>query len=109
MGMYDQIECKYLLPVDGANAFLYQTKCTYAQSLDRYEIREDGTLWHEKHSGCTSRLNKRWVQQETFTGEIIFYDTPKKGSWLEFSAYFVNGKVSQINVLENTWKAIGDV
>ena len=47
MGMFDYLRCSYQLPVEGANARNYQTKDTPAQLLDKYEIREDGTLWHQ--------------------------------------------------------------
>lgn len=49
MGMFDDIKCKYPLPLNGANDLVYQTKDTPAQFLDKYEIREDGTLWHENY------------------------------------------------------------
>lgn len=38
MGMFDNIKCKYPLPVDGANALDYQTKDTDAQQLDNYDL-----------------------------------------------------------------------
>ena len=34
MGMFDDIKCKYPLPVEGANALDYQTKDTDAQQPD---------------------------------------------------------------------------
>ncbi len=104
MGMFDNLRCKYPLPVDGANALEYQTKDTPAQYLELYEIREDGTLWHElydteDHSergkwiaanpnkpeedapqgisallGCMARVNQRWEQLPDFTGEVCFHD-----------------------------------
>lgn len=49
MGMFDDIRCKYPLPVPGANDLDYQTKDTGHQYMDQYEIREDGTLWHEDY------------------------------------------------------------
>lgn len=99
--MFDDIKCKYPLPLEGANALSYQTKDTPSQTLDNYEIREDGTLWHEEYdtedhseagkwmkenpgkelpesfglislAGCISRVNKRWEQLK-ITGEVCFY------------------------------------
>lgn len=105
MGMFDDIKCKYPLPVAGANALAYQTKDTPEQWCDLYEIREDGTLWHEAYDtedqsdaakwkaanpghelppemkgwkefcGCMARVNKRWEQVADFTGELRFYTT----------------------------------
>lgn len=99
MGMFDEIRCKFPLPLLGANGLVYQTKDTPEQFMDQYEIREDGTLWHEDYGiedhsaagnwkrehpgeeapkeldgffGCMSRVNKRFVPSG-FTGEIQFY------------------------------------
>ncbi len=103
MGMFDELRCRYPLPVEGANSLEYQTKDTPAQLMDLYEIREDGTLWHEDYDiedhseaqkwrvanpdrelpdelkglkglvGCASRVNNRWERVLDFTGEICFY------------------------------------
>lgn len=127
MGMFDELRCKLPLPVPGANALGYQTKDTDRQFLDHYEIREDGTLWREAHDledqsdpkaeglgrivGMLTRVNKRWVQV-TITGEIRFYtmynlvdgkmvDATSRAGWIEWSAYFENGKLERLNLLEN--------
>ena len=114
MGMFDEIKCKYPLQVKGANKLLFQTKSTDAQFMDLYEIRKDGTLWHEIYDledksdprakgilgmmGCMTRVNKRW-EQVNKTGEIRFYTSTgkKRDKWLEFSAYFVDGKLNQLH------------
>ena len=139
MGMFDDIKCKFPLPVAGANGLSYQTKDTPQQFLDLYEIRVDGTLWHqdydiEDHSdaaiwtrehpgqkspeglsefiGCMTRVNKRWEQQLTFTGEIVFYamysggdgkltNSHKRDGWLVWSAHFVSGKLIHLALSEN--------
>lgn len=112
MGMFDYLRCKYPLPLAGANDLAYQTKDTQEQWLDMYEIREDGTLWHETYEtedrsdpnaegllalvGSMTRVNKQW-EPCAMTGEIRFYtytdDKDLDGSWVEFSAYMVNGKL----------------
>lgn len=119
MGLYDDLTCTYPLPVPGANALSYQTKDTDAQFLDTYEIREDGTLWHKAYDtedrsdpnaegmlrlvGAMTRINQRW-EQVMFTGEICFYTMygNNDSGWLEFSAYFVHGKINQLHVIEHT-------
>ena len=121
MGMFDYIKCKCPLPIGGYKEREFQTKDTPAQYLDNYEIREDGTLWHEEYdiedhsdpnaeglmrfSGCMTKANLRWVQK-IFTGEICFHDFPtgdyRDGGWVEFSAYFVDGKLREINTVEST-------
>ncbi|CAN5375792.1 hypothetical protein BH09SUM1_BH09SUM1_02520 [soil metagenome] len=114
MGMFDFIKCEYPLLPDGANEREYQTKDTPAQFVDYYEIRKDGTLWHEEYDiedrsdpnaegiegfiGCMTRVNERWVQVSDFTGEIRFYRCNRGGEdWLEFSSYFLNGQIQQVN------------
>ncbi len=128
MGMFDYIYCKYPLPIAGANDLEYQTKDTDAQFLDRYEIRKDGSLWHEDYDvedhseytkwktnhdgqeppsdmklssflGCLTRINKRW-SQVNFTGEICFYTSVEK-KWIEWSAYFVEGKLKELTLIKN--------
>lgn len=114
MGVYDYVNCHYPLPVAGANALTYQTKDTDAQFLDSYEIRKDGTLWHEEYDvedrsdpnaeglkgliGCMTRTSPRW-QQELLTGEVRFYDG-NADWWVEFSAYFVRGQLKQLEIIE---------
>lgn len=109
MGMFDYLTCKYRLPVEGADGLEFQTKDTPSQYLDQYEIREDGSLWHETYDiedrsdpnaeglarffGCASRVNNRW-EQVVITGEVVFY-----ANNYEFSAYFVNGQLKQLETL----------
>ena len=127
MGMYDLIRCKMPLPAKLAgdpSEHWFQTK-SLNHELDHYEIREDGTLWHEAYDtedrsnpngvglekiiGCMTPINKRWEQWKRFTGEVVFYDwlhmvegTESKTAddWIEFSAYFVYGKLQSLNLVE---------
>lgn len=120
MGMFDYLKCHYPLPVEGANDLDFQTKSTSAQLLDNYEIRADGTLWHEQYDvedhgdknangierliGCMTRVNEHWVT-EKMTGEIVFYAT-KPGNhtddcWVTFSSYFVDGKLRELHLIVN--------
>lgn len=144
MGMFDNVRCKYPLPVAGANDLEYQTKDTPAQFLDWYEIRKSGTLWHETYehedkskygkwcsehpgqtppegmftlfdfAGCFGRKNKRWERCK-MTGEIRFYAylspdkdlggegvTHSEHDWLEWSAYFVDGKLKELHQIKAT-------
>lgn len=124
MGMFDYLHCKYPLPVEGANALEFQTKDTPSQFMDRYEIKEDGSLWGEDYDiedksdpnaeglmalfGCMSRVNIRQVPCK-FTGELVFYtswdgrynEEDHEPGWIEFSSYFVDGKLKELHVLEN--------
>ncbi len=118
MGMFDELRCHYPLPIEGTNGLLFQTKDTDAQFLDLYEIREDGTLWHETYdienksqpnaegvvsiAGSLLRVNKQW-KREHVTGEIRFYATSGSddSGWLEFSAHFVDGHLKQLHTIEH--------
>ena len=108
MGLFDYLHCKYPLPVEGANALEYQTKSTAAQYMDQYEIRADGTLWHENYDLRTEedesaplgiyqyRDNLRW-ERDHMTGEVLFYASTGGSKWIEFSAYFLDGKLREVN------------
>lgn len=132
MGMFDDIICKYPLPIEGANDLRYQTKDTPDQYLRLFKIEKDGTLWVEEYDtedqskagkwraenpgkeppdnfswldkalGCMARVNKRWKQVLDFTGEICFYTSlpPDHSGWIEWSAYFEDGKVVRLNLIE---------
>jgi hypothetical protein len=117
MGMFDNLKCSYPLPTNkNLQNNIFQTKHTPAQWLDLYEIREDGTLWHEtydiedhsdpaakgflgKFIGCMTKVNKRWEFVNDFTGEIRFY-TGNDKIWTEFSSYFVNGKLKELHFIK---------
>jgi len=108
MGMYDDIVVKVPLP-DGETINEFQTKSLDC-FLEDYEIREDGTLWHEEYdvedqsdptatglsrfAGIATRVNKRWVQVTDFTGEIEFHgwDADAKVAY-RYSTYFVDGQL----------------
>ncbi len=109
MGMFDHLKCDYPLPVEGANARIYQTKDTPAQLLDNYEIREDGSLWHQSIDyNDDAPAESTFSPVENFTGEIRFYDFQREDfgptgahGWIEWSAYFTKGKITALNLIEN--------
>jgi hypothetical protein len=104
MGMFDYIRYKQ---------HEYQTKDTPKQYMDKYEIREDGTLWTEDYKskwvddanallgGYMEQYDYVWNQLENFTGEIVFYRNLDKEYkiWEEISAYFVKGKMKHLEGL----------
>ncbi len=99
MGMFDDITVLYKLPQ--CQDYTFQTKSLDCY-LDHYEIREDGTLWHEEYD-----TDERWVPFN-YTGEIRFYDSiePEKNDWtlgwVEYSSYFVDGKLKELHLTEFT-------
>lgn len=119
MSLFDELRCRYPLPIEGMQELLFQTEDTPAQFGDEYEIREDGTLWHEAYDtedhsdpkaeglfaicGMMTRVNQRW-EFVPFTGAIRFYSTlgePPHYGWIEFSSYFVAGHLNQLHLLEH--------
>lgn len=120
MGMYDWVRCDYPLPVETEETGDFQTKDTPAQMLDLYEIREDGSFWHQAYGiedqsdpnakglasiyGAMARVNERWEPMDKFTGEVAFYrfyDESEGTGWVEFSACFKNGQLSELNTITN--------
>lgn len=63
MGLFDEITCKFPLSVDKANGLTYQTKDTPAQFCDSYEIREDGTLWHQAYDIEDQSDLTKWIKE----------------------------------------------
>lgn len=101
MGMFDYI--RY-------GGHEYQTKDTPNQFLDQYEIREDGTLWHENYDsewveetnsvfgGYLDKKNTRWEFCSDFDGVIRFYRPIGKNQfnheeWEEYKTLFMDGKM----------------
>jgi hypothetical protein len=119
MGMFDELRCRYPLPVAGANDLLYQTK-SLVNALDQYQIGAQGELSHLEYdiedrsdptkpgllalAGMATRVNERWVA-EPLTGEVRFYGSIDGSwsdeSWLEFSAYFVEGRLRELHQIKD--------
>jgi hypothetical protein len=111
MGMFDEIRCKYPLPDKRAQDLEFQTQDTEQQFMDDFEIREDGTLWHQDYTtedrsdpnekgifrmfGCMTRVPTVWSQVK-HTGEIRFYAAGEGEKWFEFSSYFIDGKLKEL-------------
>lgn len=123
--MFDSINVKYPLPAPRANGYDYQTKSLDC-GMDQYELREDGSLWLEHFDredqsesgkwerehpgeelperlkglrglmGCMARVNKHWLPF-LYTGEIRFYDSLPDDGWIEWSAYFVEGRLKELH------------
>jgi len=119
MGMFDNIKCLHKLPIEkDFSKEIFQTKNTPAQWLDHYEIRENGTLWHENYDiedrsnpnetglkrfvGSMTKINKRWEFMKDFIGEIRFYTTYDSNRYcIEFSSYFVNGMLKELHLIRD--------
>ena len=121
MGMFDEIVCKYHLPLPedtkGFRPYGFQTK-DLDNALDRYEIREDGTLWlreceREYTDGNPNgktwsekigivKETKVWWTHVKLTKKINMY-TYHQGEneydyWVEFVVEFVDGIINKIEL-----------
>jgi hypothetical protein len=119
MGMFDEITCGYPLPLPENQGELlgknwresrFQTK-DFDCLLDDYCIREDGTLWRQAyvwettHEGRLRRKRGEWRATSEYTGSIRFCDFiygSKADYWVDWSAVFVSGKLTEIKLL--TWE-----
>ena len=135
MGMFDTITCKYPLPRPdnpmelkdfNFNNTSFQTK-DLENSLDNYEIREDGSLWirrteseylegDKKAKSLMGRfghmkLIKEWWEPTKFTGVIEFYnsigfdcefdrDSCENDYWVEYISTFVDGQITTVGLLK---------
>lgn len=95
MGMFDDVRIRYSLPWPEVQDVKWQSKDTPC-CLDNYEIRKDGTLWHETYESrweedessplgmVMHRDNRQW-EQVLWKGELEVHefirhdDTP--GGW----------------------------
>ena len=98
--MFDDLRVLYPLPI--AQNGDYQTKSTCAQFCDLYELREDGTLWHEAYDGGLGerRINVRW-EHEKWTGPLVFYDTIGTDGWIEYCAMMKDGVLQSLTLVEH--------
>ena len=124
MGMYDDIVCKYPLPLpEDTKGFVplkFQTK-DLDNALDCYEIREDGTLWlrecereytegdpngktfFEKF-GMVKETKVWWTHVKT-TSTIRMYDYSNYSDgpydyWVEFEIVFIDGVIDKIKLIK---------
>jgi len=117
MGMYDDIICKYPLPLpDDPKGYVtdsFQTK-DLENLLNRYEIREDGTLWlYESEHECIDtesdgwpivvEKNARWTFVKV-TKNIQMYDYQHGSGEYDYSIDFdvtiVDGVIDNIKLVK---------
>lgn len=124
MGMYDDIVCKYPLPLpEDTKGFVplrFQTK-DLDNALDCYEIREDGTLWlrecereytegnpdgktWSEKFGIVKETKVWWTHVKT-TRTIRMYDYNNYNDglydyWVEFEIVFIDGVIDKINLVK---------
>ena len=110
MGLFDYVTCEYPLPCGSPPTRKWQSKTTPDQYMDRYVIKQDGSLWHEAYEiedrsdptkdglegiiDAMTRVNVRW-EQMPLTGEIDFhnYDGQTRVSYI---ATFEAGELTHL-------------
>ncbi len=121
MGMYDDIVCKYPLPLpEDTKGYIpnrFQTK-DLDNALDHYEIREDGTLWLrecEREYIDGDPKGKTWSEKIGIVKETKVWWTPVKLTktinmytyqhgegqydyWIDFVIVFIDGVLQKIEL-----------
>jgi hypothetical protein len=121
MGMFDDIECKYTLPLpQDPKGFVgevyFQTK-NFECSLDKYQIREDGTLWIHRieyeypenyefipWTEISSHIKekKSWWEPVNVTKNIRMYSyifgENDYDYWIDYDVTFIDGKITKVNL-----------
>lgn len=123
MGMFDYLKCEYPLPLPEQQGELagrdwrehdFQTKSLECL-MDRYCIREDGTLWQQSYAwGQTKKGRPRreaagWQAKSDFTGTIEFGNficKPRADYSADWLATFVAGKLTELVLLR--WEEFGN-
>jgi hypothetical protein len=103
VGLFDYIECDMPLAECPSWATEFQTKDTPAQYMERYQIREDGTLWNggdqlADYDGCIDFYTSNW--SGSYAGSVLL--TPGTGERfisVEYRCVFVDGKAVKGPVL----------
>lgn len=123
MGMFDDIVCKYPLPLPentkGYTPHGFQTK-DFDCALDLYEIREDGTLWLKQRESEFVKGNpdakslfdrighikevRSWWEHVKLTQTIRMYDYHHTdGPYdynVEFEVVFIDGIIDKIKLVK---------
>ena len=104
MGLFANIKCRVSLPVPKDQGELANEKWAHQEfqtndllPLSEYQIRANGTLWLRKDG--------KW-SLEKHSGSINFYASYQKAQndyWVEFMAFFENGKLLK-NVSLVNWE-----
>lgn len=121
MGMFDEIECKYPLPLpEDPKGFIgekyFQTK-DFDCALDKYIIREDGTLWIHKveyeypenydfipWTDVISEIKekKSWLEPVKVTTSIRIYNHVRSEGeydyWIQYNIKFADGIVNDVSL-----------
>lgn len=96
MGMFDDITCKYPLPVEGTNEldFRPRTRPRNSWTNTRFAKTELSgmKITKPKTIACSQNGRPRIPAKS--------HRPHPNGEWIEFSAYFVDGKLNQLHQIK---------
>lgn len=117
MGLFDTVHCEYPLPVSGANDLEYQTKsldpvmATYRITKEGQLTLENPSLFAAENEDSTERKDApSTTPMDDYIGEIRFYSSwgSSAQSWIEWSAYFVRGKLRELHLIRQTGTLVNE-
>ena len=105
MGLFDYVKCERPLP-DGWKPGELQTKDFDCPYMERYTIRADGRLIHDKPRYDITPADEPCGEVDTnFHGDLRFYGIEDEGCdgkrWHEYRARFTHGSLEYIDLVEN--------
>jgi hypothetical protein len=125
MGMFDDVVCKYSLPMPEdpkgySGVVNFQTK-DLENALSLFEIREDGTIWKQYHNWefvpgdpLSKKLLERtgrarsvhkWYVQEKITRDVEIYSYQVSNEtdndyWISYQIKFIDGIIVEVKLLQ---------
>ena len=113
MGLYDYVRITEhpMVPVR-YHGLTLQTK-KLGRDMDMYELREDGTLWHELvlrrwesdpssiRGGTPKEISRKWLPKTDLDGDLEVHGTHEKdNSWVSLTLIFLDGKLVKVSTKE---------
>lgn len=100
MGLFDYVHCEHPLP-DGWKPNELQTKDFDCPYMERYTIRADGRLVHQKPLYDIDPPDTQHGEIDTnFHGILNFYGL-QDGIWHEYNAKFTDGQLVGIDLVSS--------
>ncbi len=99
--MFDTIVCEYPLP-DGKKFESFQTKSLECL-MGTYKITADGELFGTRGWMFEVAEGEQDERQLHYTGAINFYTSDTDGTWCEYIALFLEGKLLSLTVAEDKY------
>jgi hypothetical protein len=112
MGLYDYVRItKHPLVPRKYHGLTLQTK-KLGRDMDMYELREDGTLWHELVLrrwesdpstiwGGPKEISRKWLPKTDLDGDLEVHGTYERDkSWVSLTLVFLDGILVKVSTEE---------